>query len=458
MFHFLFSDKEYYRKIWNLAIPLILQNAINASINLIDSLMIGSLGDVALGSVNICNQFYFYLFNTIIFGLVGGGAILNAQYWGARDTQNIHRIMGIQLIGCASVGITFFTLTAILPNQILSLYSDDPEVIRTGAMYLSTLSISYLLFPITNMFASAHRCTGNTRVPMFTTGISLILKVILSWIFIFGHFGFPAMGVKGAAIGTLIARSGEFVLLISLTYLKKYPVAATFRNMFDFQKRVTRAAIKNILPVMINEGIWGLGTNVYSSIYANISTASIAAVGAVSPIDSLMFTIFLGVGDACGIMTGNLLGSNEKEKAYTYSKRSVTLSILLSLTIGSAVFLARKKILGIYSLSPEATDYAAHILAIMAACLWARTTSYTLIIGVLRAGGDVRFCLIVDSGCSWFIGIPIAFILANVFHQPISIVYFGVMMEEIFKSVIVFSRFISRKWMNNLAMEDIVYQ
>lgn len=452
MLQFLFSDKEYYRKIWFVAVPLILQNAISASVNLIDSLMIGSLGDVALGSVNIGNQFYFYFFNMLIFGFVSGGAILNAQYWGTRDIKNFHRVMGIQFIGCAIVGITFASVTALIPDRILALYTKDPEVIRTGATYLSTLSFSYLLLPITTLFSSAHRCTGNTRIPMMISGFSLLSKVILSWFLIFGNFGFPEMGVKGAAIGTLIARSAECLLLISITYIKRYPVAASPKNMFDFRKKITVSALKNMIPVTINEGIWGLGTNVYSSIYANISTASIAAVGAVNPIDNFMFMIFLGVGDACGILIGNLLGRSEKEKAYEYGKRSVTLSFLLAVTIGLIVFLTRKSILSIYTLSPEASDFAVHILGIMAACLWARTTSYTLIIGILRAGGDVRFCLVVDSGSSWLIGIPIAYSLAFIFHQPISIVYFGVMMEELFKCGILLSRFTSKKWLNNLAV------
>lgn len=458
MLRFLFSDREYYRKIWVIAIPLILQNMISASINLLDSLMLGSLGDAALGSVNICAQFYFYFFNMLIFGFIAGGAILNAQYWGTKDTDNIHRVMGIQLIGCSIIGVIFAMLTRFHPEWIMRLYSKDPEVIQNGTLYLRTLSFSFLVVPISNIFSNAHRCTGNTRIPMAISTFSLGLKVTLSWILIFGKFGLPAFGVQGAAIGTLAARTVECGLFLSVTYTKKYPVAGRLKQFFDFRPTVTKVALRNMLPVMVNEGIWGLGSNVYSSIYANISTASIAAVAAVNPIDNFMFTVFLGVGDACAVMIGNLIGQNQPGKAYDYGKRSIMLTTLLSLGIGIIVFLSRHQILSIYNLSAEASAAAFQVLGIMACTIWARTTSYTLIIGILRAGGDVRFCLLVDSGASWLIGIPAAYIMAFVFHQPIAVVYFGVMLQEFSELIIFFLRFRSKRWLNNLTLSTIVEQ
>ncbi len=453
MIQFLFSDREYYQKIKIIAIPLILQNLINVSVNLIDTLMLSSLGDAALGSVNIATQFNFYFFNMLIFGFIAGGAILNAQYWGTKDTANIHRVMGIQFIGCTAIGLFFAVLTRFHPEWIMRFYSKDPEVILNGGVYLRTLAPSFVLVPISNIFSNAHRCTGNTRTPMIIYTLSLGLKVILNWLLIFGQFGLPALGVQGAAISTLIARAVECVLFVLVTYLKRAPIAGHPRAFFNFRAAVTKLALRNMLPVMLNEGIWGFGTNVYSSIYANISTASIAAVAAVNPIDNFMFTIFLAVGDACAVMIGHQIGKGRPDKAYEYGKRSILLTMLLSFGLGTIVFLSRGRILSIYSLSDEAASAAFQVLGIMAATIWARTTSYILIIGILRAGGDVRFCLVVDSGASWLIGIPAAWIMAFVFHLPIEVVYLGVMLQEFSEFVLFFLRFRSRKWLNNLTLE-----
>lgn len=444
-----FSDKDYFRLLWVIALPLVLQQAITASVNLIDTLMVGSFGDASLAAVNLSNQFYFF-FNMIIYGTVGGGAILNAQFWGKKDRENMYRVMGLQFIGCACIGLTFATLALTIPEKILGLYSKDEAVIAIGANYLRTLAPSYLLYAIGQVYCSAMRCSGNTRIPMLVSCAALLINITLNYLLIFGKLGFPRLGITGVAIATLTARAFEFVLYLSFTYLGHLPVAAPLRSMFSFNGALTRLTLKKMVPVAINEGIWGLGTNVYAAIYAGISTISIAAYGAVSPIDSLAFTIFTGIGDALGIIVGNALGAKKPGKAYEYGKRTTILSFCLSLLIGGVILICRYPILSIYNLSPEATSYAAVILTIMACSFWARTTNYTIFMGALRAGGDTTFCLMMDAGIMWLVGIPTAWVLANVFHLPVTIVYLAVMLEEAIKFFLIVHRFRSKKWVTDL--------
>jgi putative MATE family efflux protein len=300
------------------------------------------------------------------------------------------------------------------------------------------------------IYANAHRASGNTRLPMVAIASSLVIKLGLNYLFIYGNLGFPALGIRGAALATLLAKLIELFLLLFFTYRHETPVSAPLHELFDFDRTLTLKAARSILPVIVNEGLWGLGTNVYSAIYATISTTSIAAVSAVSPIDTLMFTLFFSLGDSCGILIGNHLGRGERQIPYNYARRTVMLSGSLGALTGLIVFLFRDPILGLYTLSPEAHEYARGLLTILCASLPIRTIAYAMMIGTLRSGGDIRYCMVVDLTTIWLVGIPVSLILARVFHFPITIVYFGYVLDELVKVIVVSRRIRSKKWMHTL--------
>ncbi len=448
--HYLMNDREYLKRLWFLAIPLVLQYLISASVNLVDNVMVGSLGDVAMASVSIGNQFFLRLFHILIFGLVSGGSILNAQYWGIRDADRIHKVIGVQILVGSLIGLIFSIATAFFSENIVALYSNDPAVIHSGGIYMRSFSAVYLFYPLMMIFTGGQRSTGNTRLPMITSSFSLIIKLVLNYALIFGNFGFPKLGVLGCAYATLSARIIECALLVFLSYRRKDPVSALPIAYFRFDPALTRKILRQTLPVIINEGIWGLGTNVYSAIYAKISTASIAAVSAVNPIDNLMFTLFLGFGDATGVMIGNALGRDDKKQAYDYGKKTIILSGLFGGVIGLAVLVFRAPILSLYQISAQAQAYASVLLTILCLSLWMRTIAYSLIIGVIRSGGDVHFSLVIDCTALWAVGIPLSLLLAFYFHLPVTIVYFGFILDELLKVIVFSQRFISKKWMNTL--------
>ena len=444
------NNRDYLKTITALAIPLVLQNLLTASMSLIDNIMVGALGDVALAAINISTQFYMRFFHVIIFGLVSGASILIAQFWGVHDVKNIRRVMGLQLIAGSSLGIIFTLLTSLIPGKILNLYSNDPAVIQAGSLYLSTFSLIFLFHPVSMIYANAHRATGNTRLPMLAISLSLVVKLLLNYLLIYGNFGFPELGIAGASLSTLIAKAIELSLLLFFTYRKESPVSARIKEMLDFNSALTKKTIRNVFPVVLNEGLWGIGTNIYSAIYANISTTAIAAVSAVSPVDTMMFAFFYSIGDACAILIGNLLGRGDNAKAYEYAKKTIILSGITAALTGLLVFLFTDQIIGLYSLSSEAYGYARILLVILCASLWIRAIVYATIIGIMRPGGDVKFCLVIDLSAIWLVGIPISLILAHVFHFPITIVYLGFIFDEIYKLIVITQRFRSKKWMNTL--------
>ena len=445
----IFKEKKYLRSLMVIALPLIIQQVITYSVNLLDTMMIGSFGDVTLSAVNLVNQFYL-LFSMVIFGTISGGNVLNAQFWGKKDVKSIHHVMGIQFMFTFIVGICFLLLSLLLPREILRIYSKDEAVIESGIVYLRIISAVFLLFPTGQIYSGALRCTGNARTPMLISGLTLLLNALLNYLLIFGKLGFPELGLIGAAVATVIARAFEAFLYIFITYTRKLPTAAVPREMFRFSGSLIVMVLKNAAPVIINETLWGLGTNAYATVYAGISTASIAAYSAINPVDNIAQALFIGVGDACAVLTGNLLGANKLETAKRYAKYTLFLSFCAAVLTGLLLFALREPIIGLYNLSDEARGFAVKLLAVAAAILWARTSNYTLIIGILRPGGQAVFCLIMETLVMWVIGVPVARLLAFHFGLPVYWAYFGIVSEEIVKLIIFFIRYKSGKWVVNL--------
>ena len=445
----IFRDKEYLHRLFVLALPLILQQLITYSVNLLDTMMIGSFGDISLAAVNLVNQFYL-LFSIMIFGTVSGGSVLNAQYWGKRDADHIHRVMGIQFLFGFSVGLFFLIFSQAFPHRILSFYSKDEEIIRAGTTYLRFISAAFILFPAGQFYSGAMRCTGNTRIPMYVSFVTLGCNVTLNYLLIFGKLGLPMLGLTGAAIATVTARAVEAFLYILITYARHLPTAAPLKKMMSFDRALVGLVIRKGLPVIGNEFFWALGSNVYTAIYASISTVSIAAYSAVSPIDYIAQSLFFGVGDACAVMIGNLLGADEFEKAKRYARHTLILSACTAFLIGIIMFGARFRILGLYNLSAEAAALASRLIIAVAFTLWLRCTNYTLVIGILRPGGQAFYCFTRETLIIWCGGIPLAWMLANYFHLPVYWVYFGNVYEEAVKMLFFLHMYRSGKWITDL--------
>ncbi len=448
MFKHLFSDRRFYSTMLKLAVPITIQQFVSSSTNLLDVLMIGQLGETAIAAMGLSNQIFFLL-ALFLFGISSGSAIFTAQYWGKGDLTNLRKVMGIGLTLAISVAL-FYTLVALLiPKTVLSIYTKDQAVIELGSQYLQIVGFGYIFTAVSLTFMSVLRSTQNVRLPMVITIIALSTNIFLNYCFILGNFGFPAMGVRGAAIGTLISRIFEFVLIVIFSYRKKTAAAAKLselRYSFSFFIEV----LKTSLPAAINEVFWSLGITTYYAVYARIGTEAVAAININATIENMTFVIFIGFANACAIMIGNQIGAGEEKDAYGYGARFLILSIIISVFMGLFVILLRPHILSLYNIEPISYDYAYRIQFIYAISLWIRASNLILFIGILRSGGDTRYALMVEMASIWLIGVPSALIGGFVLHWPVYYVYALVLSEEIVKLAIVVPRFISRKWIHNL--------
>ncbi len=443
------KDRSFLRELLLIAIPISFQQLINASLNMIDVIMVGQLGETSIAALGLSNQIFFVLI-LILFGLSSGMAIFTAQYWGKHEIEPIRKVLGMSLVAAIFIAL-FFTLVAVLiPETVLGFYTKDAEVIKLGSSYLRIVGFSYIPVAIATAYIAVLRSIQLIRMTVVATVSALIFKTILGYGLIFGIGGLPALGVRGAAFGTAAGWALELILLLALIYTQKTPLAANPLTFFSFDMPFFLHVIKTALPAVANELFWSLGITTYNAIYAHIGTDSIAAINVNATIEELGFVVFIGLGNACAVLVGNRIGAGKKEEAYEIVRRVVIMGVAFALGVGFVIFLLREVVVGLYDLSPSGENNVRWLLLVMASTLWIRMFNFSIFLGALRAGGDTRFALIMEISSIWLIGVPAAYFGAFVLHLPVYLVYLMVMLEEIAKAFVSGWRFLSKKWIHDL--------
>ncbi|MDP2777341.1 MAG: MATE family efflux transporter, partial [Anaerolineales bacterium] len=344
-----------------------------------------------------------------------------------------------------------FTLAAtLMPQVVLGFYTNDPEVIEIGSRYLRIVGFSYIPVALATSYIATLRSIQLIKITVIATIIALIFKTILGYMLIFGIGIFPALGVEGAAIGTASGWALELILLLSLVYTQKTPLAANPLTFFAFDISFFARVLRTTLPALANEFFWSVGITSYNAIYAHIGTDSIAAVNINATIEELGFVVFMGLGNACAVMVGNRIGAGKKEEAYETVRRVIILSVLSAWAVGVLVLLLRNFVVSLYDLSPSGVNNVRMLMLMMACILWIRMFNFSTFIGALRAGGDTRFALLMEICSIWLIGVPAAYIGAFVLNLPVYYVYLMVALEEVAKAFVSAWRFRSRKWIHDL--------
>jgi putative MATE family efflux protein len=445
-----YNDPEYFSQILNIALPITLQNFVFSALNMASVIMIGQKGDVAVAAVGLAGQIFF-LYNLVLFGLGSGTGIFTAQLWGKRDIANIRKVLGLSLRLSLGTAIVFFIFSQFFPTQILSIYSTDTQVIKVGAGYLRIFSWAYFFFAITFGYVFILRSTGNVRLPVAASVISLFLNAILTYSLVFGKFGLPEYGVDGAAIAIIAARVAECAILIFGIYKQKESIAAaTIRELSYFDWGFTWKIMKPVIPVALNEIFWSFGITTYNIIYARMGTESIAAINIFGTVDNMAFIFFIGLGNATAIIVGNKIGAHDVQNAYKYAGRSIALAISLGFLIGVLVLIIRSPVLSLYNVSLLVKENAYQIMTIAALAIWLRAANMIIIVGTLRSGGDTVYSLILDGFVIWVVGVPLAAIGAFYYRLPIQWVYLLILSEELTKFTFGLKRYFSKKWINNL--------
>jgi putative MATE family efflux protein len=450
------KDRAFLKEMLVIAIPISFQQLINASLNMIDVIMVGQLGEASIAALGLSNQVFFVLI-LLLFGTTSGMAIFTAQFWGKQEIEPIRKVLGMSIIATSLFALIFTLAATLIPRTVLGFYTNDTEVIEIGAQYLSIVGLSYISVAIATSYIAVMRSIQLVRMTVIATVSALIFKTILGYMLIFGYGGFPALGVRGAAIGTASGWTLELILLLILVYTQKTPLAAkNLRTFFSFDMPFFSRVLKTAMPAMANELFWSVGITTYNAIYAHIGTDSIAAVNVNATMEELGFVVFMGLGNACAVMVGNRIGAGKKDEAYETVRRVIILSVSAAWVVGLIVILLRDTVVGLYDLSPSGEHNVRMLMLMMACTLWIRMFNFSTFIGALRAGGDTRFALVMELCSIWLIGVPAAYFAAFVLHLPVYYVYLFVILEEVAKAFVSGWRFRSRKWIHDLVNEPAV--
>lgn len=445
----LFYDKKFYKMVLFLALPIILQNLIASSVNMLDTLMIGRVGEVELAAVGIANQFYF-IFSLFIMGISSGCAVFIAQLWGKRDKNNIQKVLGIGIISGVLITTVFNLVGVLFPEKIISIFNIDPQVIKIGASYLKIVCFSYIFTTISFNYAAALRSVENTVLPMLASFLGLIVNGVLNTVLIFGLLGFPAMGVRGAAIATIIARGSECALLVLYTYISKNILAAKAKDLFNITRDLTKSVFITMIPVLLNEACWGLGNLTYAVIYGRIGTQATASIQICTTIFNLFMIITFGLANVAVVVIGKEIGAGREKRGLLYARRLCVISLITGVILAIVLAITSPIVLTVFKVSEEVLRNSLRILYVYSVLMPLRVFTVILVVGILRGGGDAKYGAIVQGITLWGIGIPLSFVAAFILHLPIYLVVSVTAAEEIVKCIIVVRRYRSNKWINNI--------
>ena len=438
-----------------LALPIALQMLLQAMLGMADVMMVSGLGSEAVAAVGLAAKLHFLLL-VVMGGLATGCSVLVAQYSGANKFAHCQRTLAVTLVVGVVLVMPFVLLFGVAPKLWLSWVNPDPEVVHLAAQYLRITAPALILIQVSITFEASLRALGNTTLPLLAGALSVVINVALNYVLIFGHFGFPTLGVAGAAWGTLVARAIQMLFILAWIYWRNHGFALRWSHFQEaLVGRVVKRFVAFSLPLMVNYGIWGLGNATYHVLTGYAGTHALAVMGVIVPIESAFFALFVGLANASAVMVGRSLGADNQEEAWRLHKIFDRLTIILVVFLALVLWSMRPWILGFFDQVQEpAASLLNQTLMIFSVLVWIKVLNMVRIIGVLRAGGDNRFVLITDFTVMWLIGLPVVAYAIFGLGLPFLLLYTLMFVEDAFKFVPTWWRIGKRRWMNNLTRDD----
>ncbi len=445
-------DRTFLRKAVAIALPVAMQGMLNTIVNLVDTMMIGTLGETTIAAVGLANK-VFFVFSLLVFGVASGSGVLAAQYWGNNDVKNIRKVLGLSLVISVAGAFCFLLPAEVCPEVVMRIFTTSEGAISIGAVYLAIAAVSYPFTAITNVYVAMLRSVGRVKAPVMISCMTICINIFFNYMLIFGHFGAPAMGAAGAALATLIARVVECLTILGVTWYTRSPLACRLQEMTGYSRGFLQQFISTTGPVIANEFMWGLGTTLYSLAYGRMGDNAVAAITIATTIQDIVIVLFQGLSAATAVVLGHELGAGNLKRAEKYAANFVILQFMASLAAMAICYGIRGGIIGMYSITPEVARDVNLCLIVFILYLPVKSFNFVNIVGILRSGGDTKVCLFIDTSGVWAIGVPMAFLGGLYFRQPIYIVYAMVLSEEIYKAVIGSIRYRQKKWLRNLNVQ-----
>ena len=442
------GNKEFYKKLAILALPIIMQQVLYAAVQIADNLMVGQLGVSSINGVSLVNQLNFIII-VITFGVMGGSGIFTAQFFGSKDYNKLKMTFKYKIQGAIILSIFGYIIFSLFGDFIISLYSSDFDTLSEGGQYLDI--IRFGLLPLTVSFAitTSFREIGVTRELLYISTFTFFIAIFLNYILIFGAFGIPALGVSGAAIGTVFSRYLELLMLILLIKTKNADFRFKISNLFLISSEVRKKINKKVIPLTFNEIFWASSQVIILFSYSLRGESALASINITQSVSQIIFVIFSGLATSIAVLVGNNLGSKKLKEAENNAYRIIFSAFITASFIGLILFISAPLILNLYSIDSISRTWSIFNIRINSiyAGLYAMGISCYF---TLRSGGDVRSAVLVDSGFEWFIVIPLSLILGYLSEYNI-ILMFLIVKSTIFIQLMIYARLIRKKtWIKNL--------
>lgn len=445
------KDRSFYRSLILLAVPISLQNLVTFAVNFADNVMIGSLGDDAISGVYVGGQLQSVV-QMFVGGIEGAILILAAQYWGRKDRDSIRKVVSIGVKFALGVGL-FTTLVAVLfPQWVIRIFTTEPGVIREGAAYVQIVGFTYLFFSVSQVMIAAMRSVETARIGLYISCMALVVNVCLNYVFIFGHLGFPAMGVRGAAVATLISRIMEMCVSIGYVFLVDKKLRFGWRDLLHTDGQLLRDFVRYGLPIIGGQVVWAVNSLANTKILGYYSAGVIAAASITGMLHNLVYVWMNGMSSAVGIITGKTVGAGQYEKMKEYSKTVQMIFLFVGLISGAAVFLFRDGFISLYNASPEAQEYSRQFINVISVTIIGTCYQAACLFGLVKSGGDISFVFKNDTIFVFLVVIP-ASLIAMWLGAPPWVVFACLKCDQILKCFVAIVKINRYNWMKNLTRD-----
>ena len=448
-------EKSFYKSVLAIALPIAMQNFIVFATSMMDTVMLGSVGETLLSASALANQPFFIL-SLVCFGLSGGATVLASQYWGKRDMASIRMIFSIVLKVAFVISSIIGLCVLLMPETVMGLYSKNPDIIAEGAKYLRIIGFAYFFFGVGNTLLCSIRSVELVKISVVVNSSSFVTNVFLNWVLIFGNLGAPALGIRGAAIATLIARLVEFTITVVYIFCIDKRLKMRVRDLFLFDKVFARDLLSYGTPVLLNEVMWSLGITLQAALLGHITYSAgdpVAANSVTSMVQQLSTIVIFGIANAAAVLVGKAIGEKNLEEARRRAHTLKYLSFAIGLLAFIIILLLRNVAVNFYNIPEESKALARQMMVVMAVVTFFTSVSSVSIVGVLRGAGDTRFCLTAEMVSLWLIALPLAALASMALHWPVPVVLAFMKIDEPVKALLCMIRMRGNKWIKSVARD-----
>lgn len=446
-------EKSFYKTFAVLTASLALQNLLTYSVNLMDNVMLGAYSETALSGSALCNQFQFLL-QMLVMGAGEGVVVLGTQYWGKKNLKPIPHIIGVALRYGVGLAAIMFAAVLIFPSQALGLLTNDRAVIAEGVKYLQIICFTYLIFTATNILTASLRAVGVVKIGYIISAATLCINVVFNYLLIYGRFGMPRLGIRGAAIATLISRCVELLIVIWYLKYREHDLNLNLRKLIFIDKSYNQDYKKVALPVLLNQAQWGIAQMVQTGILGHMGAAAIAANSIATIVYQIISVVAYGSTSASSIVVGKTIGEGKEDRLKVMVHTMELIFVGIGIVTGFLIFLSRNPVLSLYNISEEAHNLALQFIAVMAVTTVGTSFQLPCDNGIIRGGGDTAFSMKMNLFSMWLIIVPFSALAAFKFHMPAVVVFFLLKWDQIYKIIPVTIRLHSWKWVTHVTRKE----